>query len=159
MSKQLYFAHSEIDIPLFIDFIYKSGGVIVINGSVAEDGICDRITEQMCTGFSRFYILPNDVSATNDAPPMEKHMIEVLNCSRANTFSRTYDIGRLYYKNDCDHEINAKLVKVYDKLCYHMKREYIYCKKSKIYVSKDFLGKYQLGHYHTTSLGMRFSIS
>lgn len=151
MGSQIYFVHTEADIPSFLSVLEAENGLILFQGSAfSPEYLESEILRQMCTDRGKFDIV---LSNKPYQGVLSGSGIEFLNCSKGNPLSRTYEVGRLYMCKQDSGEYDQNIYALYKKLCMYIKKHYVYSKDSKIYFSQTFLSKYNHHVLHVTRLG------
>ena len=146
MSHQVYFFHTEKDIPSFVSAIYSSGGTIINSAGISmsyEQAINDVIYNLMSVS-ADYQIIPvsppgNDALQAFSGIELTHPVYyneEVLKCSegrlylRTNNNSTTYNTERLLFQ----------------RIKRHITKNYLYDKSNFHYFSKNFLHEYKAGN-------------
>lgn len=79
--------------------------------------------------------------------------IEFLVCCKRNALSRTYEEGRIYYKEDENNKCSEQMLLLYKQLKKFISTNYSFSKKAGIYVAPHFKQKYEENYLHATQLG------
>lgn len=146
MSHQVYFFHTEKDIPSFLSAIYSAGGTIINAARISlgcEQAIAD-MTQSMHSKYAIYHIVPvielRDVVSQEISGISLRHPVyyneEVLECSegrlylRTNNNSTTYNIERLLFQ----------------RIKRHITKNYCYDRSNFHYFSRNFLQEYKAGN-------------
>lgn len=158
MSVQIYFMQNEEDAIQFLDYLSSlnvviwAGGTLKFPSEVKED-IIIQISSSMC----QYTLIPKacvSFGQLSDGRMCEtKTGIEFLICCKKNNASRTYEVGRLYYKSDESNPHNALILSLYKKLYAYVRKSYFYSKNSKIYFAPHFKQKYDANYLVPSQLG------
>lgn len=159
MGKQLYFAHIEEDIAEFLEYLEKINVRFVVNGALyAPSQMLKQIESEMTSGRPPQYTVvcvPVDSFSrqAKAARIADGTGIEIWNCRRENSESRTYDKGRLYLRRTEEGTYDENLLALYKKMCQYFKKNYLYHKQPGVYVSKTFKHHYELKKIFLSQLG------
>lgn len=163
MGRQIRFVHTEEDISQFLSSIEENHGRILLDGvavlpTCVEDAVLYQMNSKMC----QFEIVD---SARDDwtGNMFHNHIlngvsIEFSNCTKGNSYSRTYEIGRLYISQRSSGGYDAQTLALFEKLRKYIKKHYQYSQKAQIYTSASFLESYALHRVYVTQLGRKVLI-
>lgn len=139
MGYQVYFYQSEEDVDDFLDFMGSINVFFLHKGRcVHADEMYTDMIEQMRSYLRRFILIPGGPDGIEGELTGAFTGVEFLICCKGSASSSTYDIGRLYYRNDESNPYNAQMIRLYKKLKAYMRKNYIYYKETSVYCGPDF---------------------
>lgn len=155
MSVQISFFHSEKDVLTFAEMI-KNCDCVLINKMGA---VCDDISKTLCDDMQTeghiFWIARMQQYASHQSSVFwDGHMIELSNCAKGNSASRTYREGRLYLCRTSEDVYDQEMKIVFERMRKYIKRNYSYSSKSHVYFGPDFLDHHLKGYYHAVYGGV-----
>lgn len=158
MSYQIYFLQDEDDAFKFLEVLSELN-VIVWTGNAFKLPLelKDDIKNQISSYFRKYIIIPQTgmdiLQLNNRETSMDMMGIEYLICCKGNALSRTYDLGRIYYKENEHNGCNEQTVLLYQQLKKFMRKNYSYSKNAKTYIAPHFKQKYEENYLQATQLG------
>ena len=158
MSYQIYFLQDEYDTLMFLEVLSELKAM-VWTGSVFKLPLelKDEIKNQMSSYFCKYTIIPQtgmDILQINDREAsVDMIGIEFLICCKRNALSRTYEVGRIYYKENEYNSCNEQMLLLYRQLKKFMSKNYSFSKNARIYVAPHFKQKYGENYLQATQLG------
>lgn len=159
MGKQLYFAHVEDDVAQFLEYLEKVNVRFVVNGVLyTPSQMLKQVESEMTSSRLLQYTVvgvPED-SFTKQAQAAriaDGTGIEILNCCRGNSESRTYDKGRIYLRTTEKGAYDENALALYKKLYQYFKKNYLYHKQSGVYASNTFEHLYEQEKVYLSQLG------
>lgn len=158
MSFQIYFLQDEFDAARFLDTLSELHAMVWTGTAVKSPSeLTDDIKRQMSSHHCKYTIIPQtalNILQLNDG---EAHMdsigIEFLLCCKGNALSRTYEVGRFYYKQNENRNCNEQTLLLYGQLKKFVIKNYSFSRKAKIYIAPHFNQKYSENHLQATHLG------
>ena len=157
MSHQIYFLQDEDDAVRFLDALSELNAIVwTKNAFKSPSELKDEIKNQIASYLCKYTIIPQsgmDILRTSDTEAsLDVIGIEFLICCKRNVLSRTYEVGRIYYKENknsgCD-----ELVLLYRHLKKFICQNYSFSKKARVYVAPHFKQKYEENFFQATQLG------
>ena len=158
MRCHIYFLQYEYDAVRFLDALSELRA-IVWTGSALKSPLelKDEIKNQMSSFFCRYTIIPQaemDTLRLNGSDTsLDMIGIEFLVCCKRNALSRTYEEGRIYYKEDENNKCSEQMLLLYKQLKKFISTNYSFSKKTGIYIAPHFKQKYEENYLHATQLG------
>ena len=161
MSYQLYFLQDEEDALQFIEHLAKIGAVIWHEGIFrSPDEMRFVIIKQMSSCMHQYLVVPKEIADhhCNACNTVLGNIagVSFLICNKIEPQSRTYNIGRIYYRSDTSNPHDAQIIAFYKKLKSHIRRTYSYRKRPMIYCAPSFEKNYEEGRYDAAQLGQPF---
>ena len=158
MSYQIYFLQDEDDAVRFLDALSELNAVVWTGKAFKlPSELKDEIKNQMSSYFCRYTIIPQtgmDILRINDSEvSVDVIGVEFLICCKRNALSRTYEAGRIYYKENEYNGCNEQMLLLYKQLKKFMRKNYSFSKKARIYVAPHFKQKYGENFFQATQLG------
>lgn len=155
MSYQISFLQSEEDAEAFLDYMASVGIRFFHQGEcVPADEMYDDVVDEMNYSYMHAYaIVPAASDEIDDKVLGAFTGVEYMICSKGNPQSRTYNIGRIYYRSDEDHPYNAQMIKLYKKLKAYIRKNYIYYKQTWAYCGPHFKEGYDEKKFIAAQLG------
>ena len=158
MSYHIYFLQDEDDAVRFLDALLELDAIIWTgNAFKLPSELKDEIKNQMSSYLCKYTIIPQtamDIFQINDRKaPVDVVGIEFLICCKRNALSRTYEVGRIYYKENKYNGCNEQMLLLYRQLKKFMSKNYSFSKNAKIYVAPHFKQKYGEKYLQATQLG------
>lgn len=158
MSYQIYFLQDEDDAVRFLDALSELNAIIWTGSSFKlPSELKDEIKNQMTSYLCKYTIIPQtvmDVFRINDREAsVDAIGIEFLICCKRKALSRTYEAGRIYYKENDNNGCNGQMLLLYRQLKKFMSKNYSFSKKARIYVAPHFNQKYGENFFQATQLG------
>lgn len=158
MSYHIYFLQDEDDAVRFLDALLELDAIIWTgNAFKLPSELKDEIKNQMSSYLCKYTIIPQtgmDIFQINDRKaPVDVVGIEFLICCKRNALSRTYEVGRIYYKENKYNGCNEQMLLLYRQLKKFMSKNYSFSKNARIYVAPHFKQKYREKYLQATQLG------
>ena len=158
MSHQIYFLQNEDDAVTFLDILSKLDAIVWTGNALKlPSELKDEINNQMSSFFCKYTIIPQivmDVLRLNDIDSsLDMIGIEFLICCKRNALSRTYEVGRIYYKENENIGCNDQMLLLYRQLKKFISENYLFSKNARIYIAPHFKQKYGENYFEATQLG------
>ena len=158
MSYQIYFLQDENDAVKFLDAISELNAIVWTGTSFKFPlELKDEIKNQMSSYYCKYTIIPQtemDILQINDREAsMDVIGIEFLICCKRNALSRTYEAGRIYYKENENNGCNEQMLFLYGQLKKFVSKNYFFSKNARVYVAPHFKQKYEENCLQATQLG------
>lgn len=157
MSYQVYFLQDEDDAVRFLDALSELNAVVWTGNALKlPSELKDEIKNQMSSYFCKYTIIPQtgigNFRANDGEASLDAIGIEFLLCCKRNALSRTYEVGRIYYKENENNGCYEQML-LFRQLKKFMSNNYSFSKKARIYIAPFFNQKYGENFYMATQLG------
>lgn len=158
MSYQIYFLQDEDDAVRFLDALSELNAVVWTGNTLKlPSELKDEIKNQMSSYFCKYTIIPQTgmgIFRVNDREASADMVgVEFLLCCKRNALSRTYEAGRIYYKENDNDGCNEQMLLLYRQLKKFMSNNYSFSKKARIYIAPSFNQKYEENFFKAMQLG------
>lgn len=163
MSYHFYFLQDEDDAVKFLDVLSELSAIVWTGNSFKlPSELKDEIKRQISSCFCKYTIIPQsgmDIHRLIDRDAsLDMIGIEFLVCCKRNPLSRTYEVGRMYYKESANNSCNKQVLSLFCQLKKYMSKNYFFSKNARIYVAPSFKQKYGDNYLQATQLGRLISL-
>lgn len=158
MSYQIYFLQDEDDAVQFLDKLSELHAIVWTGNAFRlpaelKNNMKDRMSSLVC----KYTIVPQtemDILRSNDKEVSADIIgIEFLACCKKNALSRTYEVGRLYYKGNEDNSYNEQMMTLYGELKKFIRKNYSFSQSARVYIAPHFKQRYEDNYLVATQLG------
>lgn len=158
MSYHIYLLQDEDDVVRFLNALAEINAIIWTGKTFKLPlELKDEIKNQMSSSFCKYTIIPQtgiDVLRINDSTvSVDATGVEYLICCKRNALSRTYEVGRIYYRENENNGCNEQMLLLFGQLKKFVRKNYSFSKKTGIYVAPCFKQKYEENFFQATQLG------
>lgn len=158
MGYHVYLLQAEDDVIRFLNALAEVSAIIWTGKTFKSPlDLKDEIKNQMSSSFCRYTIIPQaciDALPSNDCTvSLDTIGIEYLICCKQNALSRTYEAGRIYYRENENNSCNEQMLLLFGQLKKFVRKNYFFSKKAGIYVAPCFKQKYEKNYLQATQLG------
>lgn len=153
MSHQIYFVHTELDVPAFLNLVYGKGGVILCEKGLLWD------KEQALEILTQAMVYRQKLSIF-DAGTIDEPNAAVISLTLPTVFSwepRIYQAGRMYFPPDSAGVYDPACLKLFRRIKNGITKNYHYLPSDGHYLSDRLLqgcreNKWSAVYYHGTPI-------
>ena len=163
MSYYVYFLQDEDDAVKFLDALSEFNAIVWTGSAIKlPSELKNEIKNQISSCFCKYTIIPQTGMGNLQLSDREESVdmigIEFLVCCKRNPLSRTYEMGRMYYKENINNSCNEQVVVLFCQLKKFMSENYSFSKNAKLYVAPSFKKKYGDNYLQATQLGRQITL-